>query len=107
MDVLNSKQTKQYDYVSRYYRFPFYYNSIDNKWVYGVTNQLNNKTEYVAHKVTPTDTLDNLALKYYGRPDYYWIIADFNRIQDPYIDLKLKFDVINIPSLSSIGYEVN
>ena len=53
-----------------------------------------------------TDTLDSLALKYYGRPDLFWIIADFNRIQDPFIKLVDYFSIIKIPSLSTLSFEV-
>lgn len=105
MDVLRDKQSKQYAYVSRYSTFPYFYNTQDNKFIYGVTSQLSSGTTYVAHKVTQSDTLESLALKYYGRPDYYWIIADFNRIQDPFIKLLGKFEVINIPTLSNISYK--
>ena len=50
------------------------------------------------------DTLDLLALNYYGRPDFYWIIADFNGIKDPFIDLPKKFKTIRIPTLTQIYY---
>ena len=105
MDVLRDKQGKQYSYISRYSGFPFYYNTEDDKYIYGITSQLELTTTYVAHKVVQSDTLDSLALKYYGRPDYFWVIADFNRIQDPFIKLIDHFEVINIPTLSNISYE--
>ena len=105
MDVLKDKQSKTYPYISRYSAFPFYYNTLDNKYIYGVTGQLDTNITYVAHKVIQTDTLESLALNYYGRPDYYWVIADFNRIQDPFIKLTDKFDIIKIPTLSNISYE--
>ena len=49
--------------------------------------------------IKDTDTLDSLALKYYGRPDLFWVIADFNRIQDPYINLYENYNFLNIPLL--------
>jgi nucleoid-associated protein YgaU len=106
MDVLKNKQFRKYEDISRYSSFPIYYNSLDEKYIYGITSQLSDKSEYVAHKVTFTDTLESLAFKYYGRPDLYWVIADFNRIQDPYLKLIDKFSVIKIPSLSTINFEV-
>ena len=105
MDVLKDKQSKTYSYISRYSAFSFFYNTEDTKYIYGITSQLNTNTSYVAHKVNQADTLESLALKYYGRPDYYWIIADFNRIQDPFIKLSDRYKVVNIPSLSNISFE--
>jgi len=106
MDVLKDKARKRYQYISRYTPFPYYYHSLDNKYIYGVTSQLNQNVTYVAHKITENDTLDSLSLKYYGRPDYYWIIADFNRIQDPYIKLFGKYEKLNIPTISDITFKV-
>ena len=105
MDTLKDKQKRDYPYLSRYASFNIYYNSQDNKYIYGLTGQLSKDIEYVAHKVTQFDTLDSLAEKYYGRPDYYWIIADFNNIQDPLIKLFNNYKVINIPSLSNIYFK--
>lgn len=106
MDILKNKQYRQYDYISRYSTFPLYYNTVDEKYIYGITSHLSEQSQYVAHKVVATDTLDSLAFKYYGRPDLYWIIADFNRIQDPFITLIDKVSVIKIPSLSTLSFEV-
>lgn len=105
MDVLTNKSRKYYDYTSRYSTIPYYYNVNDKKYVYGLTKNLRTDTEYVIHNITDVDTLDSLALKYYGRPDLFWVIADFNRIQDPYIDLYSNFNFIYIPALSGIRYE--
>ena len=76
----------------------------DKKYVYGITGNLNTNTEYVIHMIKDTDTLDSLALKYYGRPDLFWVIADFNRIHDPYIKLDEQYNFLNIPSLAGIRY---
>lgn len=105
MDVLNNKQTKSYDFVSRYTTFPFYYHTLDSKYIYGLTKLLNKDTPYVSHTVTQTDTLDSLSFKYYGRPDYYWIIGYFNNIQDPFLNLLSRFDTIKIPSLSNVSFK--
>lgn len=105
MEVLKNKSYKEYSYTSRYAAFPFYYNTNDKKYVYGLTKQLGLDTPYVLHNLRDFDTLDSLALTYYGRPDYWWIIADFNRIQDPYIKLTKKMSSIKVPSISSIYFE--
>ena len=104
MDSLTDKSKKDYNYTSRYGSFPYYYNKNDNKYVYGITSWLNLDNEYTLHTVEDTDTLDGLAFKYYGRPDLFWVIADFNRIVDPYINLYDNYNFIYIPSLAGIRY---
>ena len=103
--VLKDKQYIQYDYISRYSSFPVFYNTKDNKYVYGITSQLRDDTPYVEVKIQPGDNLDNLAEHYYGRPDYYWIIADYNRIQDPLEELYGKYTTLRVPVLSNISFE--
>lgn len=106
MDILNDKQYKQYERVSRYSVFPFYYNTMDNKYIYGITAHLDTEdSKCVSHKVKDGDTLDSLALYYYNNPTYYWIIADFNRIQDPYEELEIG-TILKIPTFSNIAFKV-
>lgn len=70
-DVLKDKNYKQYENISRYASFPYYYHTEDNKYIYGITSQIDKSISFVSHKVEQKDTLDNLSLTYYGRPDYY------------------------------------
>ena len=105
MDVLKEESKKSYTYISRYAPFKFYYHTKDDKYVYAVTSQLNDDVIYVLHHVGQADTLDSLSEKYYGRPDLYWIIADFNKIQDPYVKLWGKYETLKIPQLSNITYK--
>ena len=105
MDVLKDAEKRTYDYISRYTPFNFYYHTKDDKYIYGMTNQLSDDVIYVEHKVIQRDTLDSLADYYYGRPDYYWIIADFNKIQDPLIVLWENFETIKIPSITTVSYK--
>ncbi len=105
MDILKDKSKRDYNYTSRYSIAYYYYNTADKKYMYGLTNNLSDKTEYTRHNVEYEDTLDSLALKYYGRPDLYWVIADYNRIQDPWIKLYDKFNYVCIPSLGQIRYK--
>lgn len=107
MDVLKDEYKKAYTYISRYAPFPIYYNTRDDKYVYGITSQLSDDVIYALHKVKETDSLDSLAEHYYGRPDLYWIIADFNKIQDPFIKLFGKYKTLKIPSLSNITFKDN
>jgi nucleoid-associated protein YgaU len=104
MDRLKNKNYKQYQFVSRYTSFPYYYNTLDDKFIYGLTAQIDKDIQYVTHKIKDYDTLDNLSLTYYGRPDYYWIIADFNNIQDPYKDIQ-SLESIKIPTFTAIKYK--
>ena len=105
MDVLKNKSSRSYEYLSRYTSFPFYYHTLDKKYIYGLTSQLSDETSYVLVDVSMDTSLDGLAFKYYGRPDYYWIIADFNRIQDPFIKLSDYFTKLKVPSLASVEFE--
>lgn len=102
-DILKDKSYKDYNYVSRYISIPYYYNTEDDKYIYGTAQQLNEDISFALHEVQRGDSLDSLALKYYNNPTLYWIIADFNRIQDPYKELKVG-DKIKIPSISSISF---
>lgn len=105
MDVLKNKSIKSYSYVSRYAAVPFYYHTLDKKYIYGISKQLSPDTPYVEVTITAEDTLDSLANNYYGRPDYYCLIADFNQIRDAFIKLSDHYTKIKIPSLSAIEYK--
>lgn len=104
MDVLGDGKRRTYTYISRYGSFPYYYHTKDDKYFYGITSQLSNSSSYVLHNITQQDSLDSLSYKYYGRPDLYWVIADFNRIQDPYVRLWGKYKSLRIPTISNIEY---
>ena len=104
MNVLKDKSSKTYLYTSRYATLPYYYNTLDKKYVYGISKNLNTNTDYVLHNLVDSDSLDSLALKYYGRPDLFWVIANFNNLNDPYIRLVDKMSSIKIPALSGITW---
>ena len=107
MNVLIDKSyITDYQYTSRYSGFPIYYNTLDNKHIYGITSHLKQDASYAIHTVQDYDTLDSIALKYYGRPDLYWVIADFNRIKDRFIKLYDNYTTLNIPNISEIGFEI-
>lgn len=105
-DVLKNKSYRQYDHISRYSIFPYYYHTIDNKYIYGTTKYLNNETAYTMHKVVLNDTYDSLALQYYNNPTLYWIICSYNHVQDPFIPPKEGIN-LKIPVFSSISYNSN
>ena len=104
MNVLKDKSSKTYLYTSRYATLPYYYNTLDKKYMYGISKNLNTNTDYVLHNLVDSDSLDSLALKYYGRPDLFWVIADFNNLNDAYIRLVDKMSSIKIPALSGITW---
>lgn len=104
MDVLKDKQYASYDYVSRYKTAPFFFHTLDNRFVYGLGSNIHKDITYVAHKVKESDTLDSLALKYYGNPTFYWVIALFNDIQDCFQPLSESFTIIKVPNISSIEF---
>lgn len=99
MEVLKDKEYKKYVKLSRYQSFPYYYNTIDDKYVYGKTAWLDDTTPYTTYSVGAGDTLDSISLYFYGSPTYYWVIADFNRILDPLIEL-YPGDKLKIPNFS-------
>ena len=103
-NVLTDKQFKEYNKVSRYSGVPYYYNTVDGKYIYGVGSNLNDTTTYKIHKVQDGDTLDSIALYYYNNPTYFWVVADFNRIQDPYAVLEVGRR-LKIPTFSAIEFE--
>lgn len=103
-NILKNKQYKTYDKLSRYSQFPVYYNSVDEKWVTATTSYLSQEdTPYQNYTVVGTESYDLLALAFYNNPTLYWVICDFNRIQDCFTD-PIKGTVLKIPVLSSIKY---
>ena len=105
MRKLTNKKFETFDYVSRYTSVPYYYDVNNNRNVYGIGEQLSKDIPYVTHKVKPEDSLDALALTYYNNPTYWWVIAYFNRISDPFVVLHLKYSTLKIPSISGIKFE--
>jgi len=104
MDILKDKKYEVYSYTCRYTTVPYYYNTLDEKYVYGTGTPLSKETSYISHKVTQTDTLDSLALKYYNNPTLYWAIAYFNDIQDSFINLVDNYKTLKIPQIAGIEF---
>lgn len=105
MDTLKNKKFASFDYLSRYTGVPYYFDTRNNCEVFGIGEQMDKTSEYVTHKVAVGDTLDKLALKYYNNPTYWWVIAYFNTILDPFINLKLHYQTLRIPNISSITFK--
>ena len=106
MEILESKSYRSYDYISRYTAFPYYYNKEDNKYIYGTTSQLRTDVGYSIHIVKKHDTFDSIALDYYNTPTLYWVICDFNQIQDPFTKLKVGTK-LKVPVLSAIAFDLD
>lgn len=104
MDILKDKNYKDFDYTCRYSGVPYYYNTQDEKYIYGLSSNLNKDTAYIIHDVKDNDTLDALALKYYNNPTYYWVIAAFNDIQDCYITISDEYKHLKIPNIVGIKF---
>lgn len=105
MEKLINKSYKQYDKISRYSLVPYYYHTVDKKYISGRTAYLKDTTLYTLHTVKRGDTFDSLALEFYNNPTLYWIICSFNHIQDPYTPL-VPGQFIKIPSISNIEFDV-
>lgn len=103
--ILVNKAFKNYNYISRYETIPYYFHTLDQKYVYGTAYQMKKDINFLQHTVETNETFDSISLTYYNTPLYYWVIMDYNNIQDPFIDLK-KGDVLLIPTLSAIAFEV-
>ena len=106
MSKITNKTFKNYDRISRYSVFPYYYNRLDNKYMYGLTTHLKtDNVSYVNHYVKQGDTFDSIALYYYNNPTYYWVIMDFNKLQDPFKEPEVG-TVLKIPTFSSIEFDI-
>ena len=55
MNVLKDKSSRTYFYTSRYATLPYYYNTLDKKYVYGISKNLNTNTDYVLHNLVDSD----------------------------------------------------
>lgn len=105
MEKLTNKRFNTFDYTCRYTTVPYFYDTEAQSDVYGIGTQMSAQTAFVSHKVKSEDTLDSLALTYYNNPTYWWVIAYFNRIIDPFKPLLPRFSTIKIPAISSIGFK--
>ena len=103
MDKLKQKAYRTYNYISRYSSFPYYYNTEDEKYIYGTTAYLDDSTPYTLYKVQKADTWDSMALKFYNSPTFFWILCDFNRVQNPY-EMPEVGTLIKVPALTNIKF---
>ena len=105
MDKLKNKVFISYDYTSRYAGVPNYFDALVERDVAGIGTAMRTDTPFIWHKLLDTDTLDSLALKYYNNPTYWWIIAYFNKVKDPFTPLQTLYKTIKIPTLASVAFK--
>ena len=103
MNVLKNERYLVYEKLSRYSQFPYYYNTLDNKYICGTTSYLNDTTQYILYNVKERDTYDSISLEAYNNPTYYWVICSFNHIQDPF-SKPVPGTQIKIPVISDIKF---
>ena len=103
MEILENKQFKSYNYISRYSASPIYYHTLDDKYIMGTAKALRDDTIYFEYIVGKNDTYDKIALKYYNNPTFYWIICSFNHIDDPF-EKPVPGSKLKIPSISNIEF---
>lgn len=101
--MLTQEKTNKHTYISRYNGFKIYYNSNDGKYCNGRTAWLKKQQSYILYVTEKGDTWDNLSLKFYGNPTYYWVILDGNRLLDPFDSVPIGVQ-IKIPVLSDIEF---
>lgn len=104
MDTFTKKRYATFNYPNRYAGMPYYYDTKTQQDVFGIVKPMIKNVAWFAHKIIQGDTLDSLALKYYNNPTLWWVIAYFNDIVDPFIVLREHYDIIKIPSISSISF---
>lgn len=99
------KNYKNYNYISRYESFPYYYDEENNKYYYGLTsNLITDNTSYTVYQTKAGDSYDSIALDNYGSALLYWVICDYNWIQDCLEPLQIG-TVLKIPSINAITFE--
>ena len=94
---------KQYDYISRYESFPFYYDTLNNRYYYGIVSNLSKDVPYAAYTVQDGDSYDSIAYDKYGSALFYWVICNFNNVMDCF-DMPTPGTVLKLPSLNSITF---
>jgi len=61
------------------------------------------------HRMKPGDTWSNLAARFLGNPLHHWVIMEFNRVVDPWADLRTFISearLIIYPSLSRLNFQI-
>lgn len=94
---------KQYNYISRYEQFAYYYDDLNNRYYYGLVSNLSNDLPYASYVVQAGDSYDSIAYDKYGSPLFYWIICNFNNIEDSLED-PIPGTILNLPNMNSLRF---
>lgn len=97
------KGLKSYSYLSRYSSVPVMGDTTAGKQYHGTVKWIDEEASYTIYRCGINDTLERIALNLYGNPQYWWVIADFNRIVDPFAKLK-EGQELKIVSLNDITF---
>lgn len=103
MDTLKNKQYASFNYTCRYATVPFYYDTLGQKYVYGIGTNVSKNTDSVLYSVQQGDNLDLLALKFYNNPTLWWAIAYFNNLIDAFEPL-VPGSILKIPAIASLEF---
>ena len=103
MNILSNETYKQHNNLSRYALVPIFYNKLDKTYQPGFPMRLRKDIPYIKHIIKAGDTLDSLSLYYYSNPTYYWIIADYNNIFDPFLPLVVGEQIL-IPTFQQLEF---
>lgn len=99
-----NKGLKQYSYLSRYTSVPVMGDSTAGRQYHGTVKWIDMEDiEYTIYSCKGGETLENLALNFYGNPQYWWVIADANRIIDSFKPLEEGMS-LKIISLNDIKF---
>ena len=101
--MLIDKQRKTYMYFSRYQNSDYYYDTDAQKYWMANAYWLKETTPYIL-TVQRGETYDSIALDSYANPTYWWIIADFNRVTDPFENPKAGTQ-IKVPIFSNLEFD--
>ena len=69
------------------------YSSIETidgiKFVHGlVHNEINYSGDITVHEIQTGETLDSISYTYYNSPEFWWVIAWYNNIINPFCGFK-------------------
>lgn len=68
-----------------------------------IQSVLSNTAIYYPYTITDGDTPEIIAAKYYGNPNYHWLILAANNIIDPYFDWPLTYNQFQVTINSLFG----
>lgn len=81
----------------RYQQFSSIGMQDDIKFYYGMTKEFNLKDYYegemVYHTIATNDSLSRLSYSAYNTPNFWWVLALYNGIKDPFFELEVNSEI--------------